>query len=67
MYDRVSIHTASPISQKLEGFTSFYNPYHLLQSKQNPYKNIITSTMQPNSQIVPFKRILELPKSSNKP
>ena len=30
MYDKVSIHIASPISQTLKGFTSFYNPYQLL-------------------------------------
>ena len=45
MYDKVSIHTASPVSQPLEGFASFYNPYQLLQSNQNPYRNPITSTM----------------------
>jgi len=67
IYDRVSIHTASPISQNLEGFTSFYNPYQLLQPKQNPYKNPITSTMQLDSQIVPFKRISKLPISSKWP
>lgn len=30
MYDKVSIHTTSPVSQTSEGFASFYNPYQLL-------------------------------------
>ena len=42
MYDKVSIHTTSHVSQTLEGFTSFYNSYQLLQTNQNPYKNPIT-------------------------
>jgi len=67
MYDKVSLHIASLVSQDLEGFTSFYNPYQLSQFEQNPHKNIISSIMQPNSQVVPFKGISKLPKSSNKP
>jgi len=67
MYDRVSLHTASSISQNLEGFTSFCNPYQLSQFEKNPYKNIISSTMQRDSQIMPFIGILELPESSYKP
>jgi len=34
MYDKVSIHIDSPMSQNLEGFTSFYNPCQLLQPKK---------------------------------
>ena len=33
MYDKVSIHIASHVSQNLKRFTSFYNPYELLQSE----------------------------------
>ena len=66
MYDKVSIHTASPISQTLEGFTSFYNPYQLLQIDQNPYRNPITSTMQSDLQIMPFKSLSKISESSNK-
>lgn len=64
IYDGVSIHTASPISQNLEGFTSYYNPYQFLNPKQNPYKIPIESTMQLNSQIIQFKILPDLPESS---
>jgi len=66
MYDRVSIHTASPESQNLEGFTSFYNPYQLLRTEQNLHQNPITSIVQLDSQIMPFKGISELPESSKR-
>lgn len=62
----MSIHTTIPISQNLERFTSFYNPYQLLHSEQNPYKNLITPIMQSDSQIVQFKTLSELPESSNR-
>lgn len=66
MYDKVSIHTTSPMSQNLEGFTSFYNPYQLLQPEQNPYKNLVTLIMHLDLQIISFKKLLELPESSSK-
>jgi len=65
IYDKVYIHTTSLVSQNLEGFTSFYNLYQLLQSEQNPYKNLITSIMQSNLQIMPFKSLSKILKSSN--
>jgi len=66
MYDKISIHTTSSVSQNLEAFTSFYNPYQLLQLEKNPYKNLVTSIMHLDLQIVPFKNLLELPESSSK-
>jgi len=56
-YDRVSIHTTSPTSKKLEGFTTYYNPYQLLNPNQITYKDLVELMVQPQSQIVNFESL----------
>lgn len=46
-YDRVSICTTRPMSQNLEGFTTYYNPFLLLNLDQISYKDLVELTVQP--------------------